>query len=195
MLQIDKGQLAANPLSKTGITKTSPNAIRKLLQINRPDTITALMHECVLVPEGRTEFDLLRLLAMALELHDKELLPDRSLFGTLVGIVPTHDAAVKATFEALRCVHPNVVPLIDGDAAGNGYSRLSNQWNKFAGRAGVQWSRNIHRDSGISYAVAAKRDVAEVALDSGNSLAVIMSNYLKAGFGRMLLFPVTPFTG
>ncbi len=121
MLQIDKGQLAANPLSKTGITKSSPNAIRKLLQINRPDTITALMHECVLVPEGRTEFDLLRLLAMALELHDKELLPDRSLFGTLVGIVPTHDAAVMATFEALRCVHPNVVPLVDGDAAGNGY--------------------------------------------------------------------------
>lgn len=120
MLQIDKGQLAANPLSKTSISKTSPNAIRKLLQINLPDTITALMHECVLVPEGRTEFDLLRLLAMALELHDKEL-PDRSLFGTLVGIVPTHDAAVVATFEALRCVHPNVVPLIDGDAAGKGY--------------------------------------------------------------------------
>jgi putative ATP-dependent endonuclease of OLD family len=121
MLQIDRGQLTANPLSKTGVTKTSPNAIRKLLQINRPDTITALMHECVLVPEGRTEFDLLRLLAMALELHDKELLPDRSLFGTRVGIVPTHDAAVLATFDALRCVHPNVVPLIDGDAAGNGY--------------------------------------------------------------------------
>ncbi len=121
MLQINKGQLVANPLSKTGITKSSPNAIRKLLQINRPDTITALMHECVLVPEGRTEFDLLRLLAMALELHDRELLPDRALFGTLVGIVPTHDAAVMATFEALRCVHPNVVPLIDGDAAGNGY--------------------------------------------------------------------------
>lgn len=121
MLQIDNGQLAANPLTKTGITKTSPNAIRKLLQINRPDTITALMHECVLVPEGRTEFDLLRLLATALELHDKELLPDRWLFGTLVGIVPTHDAAVLSTFEALRHVHPNLVPLIDGDAAGNGY--------------------------------------------------------------------------
>ena len=121
MLQIDNGQLAANPLTKTGITKTSPNAIRKLLQINRPDTITALMHECVLVPEGRTEFDLLRLLATALELHDKELLPDRWLFGTLVGIIPTHDAAVLSTFEALRHVHPSLIPLIDGDAAGNGY--------------------------------------------------------------------------
>ena len=121
MLQIDKGRLTASPLSKTGITKSSPNAIRKLLQINRPDTIAALMSECVLVPEGRTEFDLLRLLAMALELHDKELLPERSLFGTLVGIVPTHDAAVLATFEALRSVHPNVVPLIDGDVPGNMY--------------------------------------------------------------------------
>ncbi|MGA2862934.1 MAG: AAA family ATPase [Verrucomicrobiota bacterium] len=121
MLQIENGQLAANPLTKTGITKSSPNAIRKLLQINRPDTITALMHECVLVPEGRTEFDLLRLLATALELHDKELLADRCLFGTLVGIVPTHDAAVLPTFEALRSVHPSIVPLIDGDAAGNGY--------------------------------------------------------------------------
>jgi putative ATP-dependent endonuclease of the OLD family len=121
MLQNDNGKLTANALSNTGITRSSSNSIRKLLQINRPDTITALMHEAVLVPEGRTEFDLLRLLATAVEMHDKELLPDRSLFGTKVGIVPTHDAAVVATFSALRNVHSNVVALVDGDEAGGDY--------------------------------------------------------------------------
>lgn len=121
MLQIDDGQLVANPLTKTGITKSSPNSIRKLLQINRPDTITALMHECVLVPEGRTEFDLLRLMATALELQGRDVHPDQATFGTLVGIVPTHDAAIVLTFAALQLVHPGVVPLIDGDKAGDGY--------------------------------------------------------------------------
>jgi integrase len=59
------------------------------------------------------------------------------------------------------------------------FTRLTNQWNKFAVRAGVRWSRNVHRDSGISYTVALKRNVAEVSLISGNSPEVIRNNYLK----------------
>ncbi len=73
-----------------------------------------------------------------------------------------------------------LLPFIQSDGEVCRYSRLSNQWNKFARRAGVEWTRNVHQDSGISYAVASKRNVEEVALDSGNSLAVIRSNYLKA---------------
>jgi integrase len=73
-----------------------------------------------------------------------------------------------------------LLPLVHATGPVCPYSRLSNQWNKFAKRAGVRWTRNVHRDSGISYAVALKRNVAEVALISGNSPAVIMSNYLKA---------------
>jgi len=59
------------------------------------------------------------------------------------------------------------------------FSRLANQWNKFSDRAGVKWLRNVHRDSGISYAVALTRNIHEVALVSGTSPQVIMSNYLK----------------
>jgi hypothetical protein len=59
------------------------------------------------------------------------------------------------------------------------YKLLSNQWAKFANRAGVQWSRNILRDSGISYRVALTGNANLVALESGNSVGVILSNYLK----------------
>lgn len=45
--------------------------------------------------------------------------------------------------------------------------------------AGVTFKRNALRDSGISYKVAQTGDVARVADDSGNSPAVIRSNYLK----------------
>jgi integrase len=73
-----------------------------------------------------------------------------------------------------------LTPFVQASGQVCSYYRLSNQWNKFAERAGVKWTRNVHRDSGISYAVALRRNVAEVALDSGNSPQVIMSNYLKA---------------
>jgi hypothetical protein len=59
------------------------------------------------------------------------------------------------------------------------YKILSNQWGKFANRAGVKWSRNILRDSGISYRVAETGNVNQVALESGNSPGIILSNYLK----------------
>lgn len=59
------------------------------------------------------------------------------------------------------------------------YKLLSNQWGKFANRAGVKWSKNILRDSGISYRVALTGNANLVALESGNSVDIIMSNYLK----------------
>ncbi len=59
------------------------------------------------------------------------------------------------------------------------YKLLSNQWGKFARRAGVTWSKDILRDSGISYRAALTRNANLVALESGNSVRIIMSNYLK----------------
>jgi integrase len=59
------------------------------------------------------------------------------------------------------------------------YKILSNQWAKFASRAGVHWSRNVLRDSGISCRVALTGNANLVALESGNSVGVILSNYLK----------------
>lgn len=46
-------------------------------------------------------------------------------------------------------------------------------------KAGVTHKRNALRDSGISYRIALTGDVSRVADDSGNSPAVIRSNYLR----------------
>jgi hypothetical protein len=59
------------------------------------------------------------------------------------------------------------------------FLKISDNWNQVAARAGVQWSRNVHRDSAISYTVALTKNVPEVALVAGNSPQVIVSNYLK----------------
>ena len=46
-----------------------------------------------------------------------------------------------------------------------------------ASRAKVKWVRNGFRHSFISYRVATLKDVPAVALECGNSPAVIFSNY------------------
>lgn len=72
-----------------------------------------------------------------------------------------------------------LIPFCKTSGPVSPYKILSNQWAKFASRAGVQWSRNVLRDSGISYRVALTGNANLVALESGNSVSVILSNYLK----------------
>jgi integrase len=45
--------------------------------------------------------------------------------------------------------------------------------------AKVQWKKNAFRHSGISYRIAESGDIARVADESGNSVQVIRSNYLR----------------
>jgi hypothetical protein len=70
-------------------------------------------------------------------------------------------------------------PFVKAGGKLSPFSTLSSHWKKYAERAGVRWARNIHRDSAISYRVALTKNVQEVALASGNSPQIIMSNYLK----------------
>ena len=44
---------------------------------------------------------------------------DTPPFGTVVGVVPTHDSAVAETFDTLRRIRSGLVPLLDGDREGN----------------------------------------------------------------------------
>ena len=101
----------------------TPNAIRKLFQLNRVDTIAALMHEAVLVPEGRIDWDWLRLLGRAVDTVQHWAGQQQCRFGTSIGVVQTQDAAVATTFAALRTVHPSVAVLVDGDDEGRGYAQ------------------------------------------------------------------------
>lgn len=116
------GGLAATPLLSEPLQTNASNAVRKLAHDDRPRVVEALMHQRVLIPEGRTEFEWFRLLSDVLETGDNALeINDTDLpaFGTVVGVVPTHDSAVTPTFMTLRRLRSGLVPLVDGDVAGD----------------------------------------------------------------------------
>jgi putative ATP-dependent endonuclease of the OLD family len=78
----------------------------------------------VLVPEGRIDYEWLRLLLDVAETGERTLHGLQSTvppFGSVVGVVPTRDSAVQVTFERLRNLHDHVGVLVDGDPAGNSY--------------------------------------------------------------------------
>ncbi len=124
VLQTSHPEVSPPRLLETDLAADAPNAIRKLFLDNRQPLVDAMMHARVLVPEGRTEFEFLRLLVAATECSEGwhfDGVNDPVAFGTVVGVVPTHDAAVVRTFQALRRVRDGIVPLVDGDGAGDGY--------------------------------------------------------------------------
>ena len=43
---------------------------------------------------------------------------DTPAFGTVIGVVPTHDGAVAEVYDALRTLRRGLVPLVDGDDTG-----------------------------------------------------------------------------
>lgn len=78
-----------------------------------------------------------------------------------------------------------------------GYINLSNQFDKVAKRLGVEWKRNFLRHSFISYRAAVVKNLAEVAMQAGNSVGVIQRDYLKVvteerGTEWFSIFPSTP---
>jgi predicted ATPase len=123
VLHNDAGRLSAVALLSSPLPADAPNWKRTLYVARRQDTISALMHEVVLVPEGRIDFDLINLMVSADEIRrapnpqaDGE--PD---FGALVAVVPTPDGRVSGVFGELAPLHRRVVCLVDGDGAGDGY--------------------------------------------------------------------------
>jgi putative ATP-dependent endonuclease of OLD family len=63
------GNTSARPLSKIPLTFDATNPIRGLLFSDRDATVLALMHPSILIPEGKTDANWLRLLVKALELN------------------------------------------------------------------------------------------------------------------------------
>jgi len=121
ILRNEAGVLSSVSLLDGGLPAGTPNSVRKLFQVGRVDTISALMHDVVLVPEGRTDFEWLALLVRTVDLHQTWDAPADSSFDGIVGIVPTQDGAVVPTAAALGRLHPRVAALVDGDNAGIGY--------------------------------------------------------------------------
>ena len=104
----------------------APNPLIQLFTEDRTRLVEALMFPCVLVPEGRIDYEWLRHLLDVSETGRRtggRVVASIAPFGAVVGVVPTRSAAVKVTYERIRSLHPNVLVLVDGDSAGDGYVR------------------------------------------------------------------------
>jgi len=113
--------LAATPMLPAPLDTNATNARRKLFRDDRARVIEALMHHGVLIPEGRSEYEWFRLLSDVLETGEFALDAadaETPAFGTVIGVVPTHDGAVAEVYDALRTLRRGLVPLVDGDDAG-----------------------------------------------------------------------------
>ena len=116
------GILTARPL--VDVLPAQPtNHQQHLFFAWRQKLVGALMHECVLVPEGLSDVAWLEALQTALELRQDWTIADTdpSRFGTFVGVVPTIDSRVQETFSIVRRVHSRPCVLLDGDAQGQTY--------------------------------------------------------------------------
>ncbi|MDZ4773338.1 MAG: AAA family ATPase [Planctomycetota bacterium] len=125
ILRAAPGRLEAVPLLSTN-SITARNTERRLAQDFRAQVVDALMHDVVLVPEGRIDHEWLRLLAAisqggGVAAGATSQAADAPQFATFVGTIPTPDAAIKDGCEFLLRLHHRVVALVDGDTAGDGY--------------------------------------------------------------------------
>ena len=114
-------RLVATAMLPAPLDGTATNARRKLFRDDRARLVEALMYHSVLIPEGRSEYEWFRLLSDVLETGEVALDAvdaDTPAFGTVIGVVPTHDGAVAEVYDALRTLRRGLVPLVDGDDAG-----------------------------------------------------------------------------
>jgi putative ATP-dependent endonuclease of the OLD family len=99
------------------------NHQQHLLYAWRQKLVDALMHECVLIPEGVSDVAWLEALQTALELHQgwQDAGNGAPLLSTFVGVVPTIDAKIADTFALVTAVHARTCVLVDGDDDGLRY--------------------------------------------------------------------------
>ena len=116
------GVLTARPLVESEPAQPT-NHEQHLFYAWRQRLVAALMHDCVLIPEGASDLAWLEALQTALE--TKQIWnvegPQPTRFGTFVGVIPTIDAKIEDTLRIVQSVHSRPTALLDGDAAGQTY--------------------------------------------------------------------------
>jgi integrase len=99
------------------------------------------------------------------------------------GFIEISSEAAKTDVRRLVPIKPNLkawlLPLAKKSGAVCPFKNLANQLSDLAADAEVKWKKNALRHSYISYRVAECADVPRVADESGNSPAVIRTNYLR----------------
>ena len=155
VLRNDDGQLTSVPLLTSTLPADTPNSVRKLFQVNRVETIAALMHEFVLVPEGRTDYEWIGLLVRAVDLHQSWAAADECRFDAFVGVIPTHDGAVLRTVDAMAPFHPRVVAIVDGDLEGVGYAAALSAAGSPNSGVIIRWANGQMLEDAIGWIVEA----------------------------------------
>lgn len=112
------GILTVLPVRTSGAAEPARNAVRNLYRKFREPFYEALMGSVVLVPEGESDFEWLRLWQRVAEASDT-VAAQCSL--TPVTIIPTSDAAVTDTIAEIARFRADVIALVDGDSSGDGY--------------------------------------------------------------------------
>ena len=183
LLRNDKGVLTAEPFLLAPLNGASTAWERKLFQQMRVEVLSALMHGLVLVPEGRADFYLLRIILRPLMLAETWEMEMEHQFGLEVGLIPTEDAKVIETFKTLARVHDSVVCMVDGDGAGLGYIKSIRALDKQP-KAVLRWHDGAMVEDIVGWVLEADTartvpGLAEMKPQAPQSIAEIV-DYLKA---------------
>lgn len=178
----DNGQLSARPLAKN--TPAGPtNHKQHMFFAWRQKLIAALMHECVLIPEGISDVAWLEAMQTALELRQTWESPDveQSKFSTFIGVVPTDDAKIYETHEVIRGVHRNCAVLVDGDKAGRDYIDQLRATDPTP-NAAIIWPENWSVEHVVSWIAGANEATMLTALGAANEVTFADSRELVTFF-------------
>jgi predicted ATPase len=116
------GTLRAIPLLAKQLDTSATNLERGLFLSDRDVTVAAIMHRRVMIPEGKLDARWFRLLSRLADISVNTSSSNAVDFTHEVGVIPTRDAQVVRTFDLLQKVHPSIICLVDGDAAGSVYA-------------------------------------------------------------------------
>jgi putative ATP-dependent endonuclease of OLD family len=159
-----EGTLTAKPLMDP-VPAQPTNHQQHLLYAWRQRLIAALMHECVLIPEGVSDVAWLESLQTALELHQGWQGDDLPVLSTFVGVVPTIDAKVADTLAMVGAVHKMPCVLLDGDADGWGYFNLVRTMTP-SPRCVVLWPENWAMEHVVAWIAGANEAAMLTSLGS-----------------------------
>ena len=163
-IETREGALSAKPLMDA-VPAQPTNHQQHLLYAWRQKLVAALMHECVLIPEGVSDVAWLEALQTALEQHQgwDNAQANTPLLSTFVGIVPTIDAKIADTFALVSAVHARPCILVDGDNDGRGYFDAVKGSNR-PPRCVVFWSQGWAMEHVVSWIAGADEAAMLAAL-------------------------------
>ncbi|MCR9171515.1 MAG: AAA family ATPase [bacterium] len=122
VLTNNDGELKATPLLEKELDTQVANAITRLYTIHRKEVCEALMNQKVIIPEGLTEYRWMSLLTnISITAEGWEAYHSDSNHTKVFGIIPTQDSHVKKTYQTFQPMISEVIPLVDGDGAGDSY--------------------------------------------------------------------------